>query len=523
MSNHDYASAQRQQRQQYYHYGIVGDGPDETIAAYGSSVAMGILEEEQHQQNLKAWTCEICTFHNAESLGRFCSFCGSARFVSCNSNNGEHHGGVYEDIDVGNDEFPNNNYNRYRQNQNVHNENYSAQYHNDDDGANYNYNDHLHQRHHIDGYDDDQSSSDYSNQNHCHHSVDDNNDEEEGRCSDDELGDTIGELSNLPHEQQQPHHSSPTRSPFRRNKRYQDTGGGLEGSFSLLTLVGGTGPSLLDDVPETKEATTGMPSSSNPNNQNRRTSEPLNEKDFQMSFANWSISDNGAWTCSVCTFVNTNALHLTCEVCGGNRPSNKSTMAQECQKQMQHMFETSFRTGQTDFLRRQQEKIEEIEERVISAERYEEISDMQSKMIQHFDEHQPGPPTSRHHHQQQQQEPQQEYEARQQQLQDEYERSQQYIQQLEDVRQKEREEQLKMGAILEMKRRDLGMERTETGHALINPPPYQTNLATSEPAKVRAQERLLSQWKTSWKQKEPDVAAIRQRQQQIFDRLQNGP
>jgi hypothetical protein len=73
------------------------------------------------------------------------------------------------------------------------------------------------------------------------------------------------------------------------------------------------------------------------------------------------------------------------------------------------------------------------------------------------------------------------------------------------------------------KRRDLGMKRTDTVRALVNPVPSNVDIAGLDEAKVRAQEKLLSQWKTNWKQKEPDIAAIRKRQQAIFDRLQNGP
>ena len=39
------------------------------------------------------------------------------------------------------------------------------------------------------------------------------------------------------------------------------------------------------------------------------------------SLARLSIEDTGGWTCPDCTFVNTNELHLTCEVCGQKKPS----------------------------------------------------------------------------------------------------------------------------------------------------------------------------------------------------------
>ena len=51
------------------------EGPDATITAFGSPIVTGVPKSEQ-----KAWTCPTCTFWNTETMGRFCSMCGSRRF-----------------------------------------------------------------------------------------------------------------------------------------------------------------------------------------------------------------------------------------------------------------------------------------------------------------------------------------------------------------------------------------------------------------------------------------------------------
>jgi hypothetical protein len=169
-------------------------------------------------------------------------------------------------------------------------------------------------------------------------------------------------------------------SSFRYKQQHQHRGAGgggggalgrsMEGSFSFLTLLGEVPEGQDDEQPPSPAA-------------QQRPSVPLNEKDFMMSFANWSISDSGAWTCVACTYLNTDPLHLTCEVCGQKRPTGKDA-ANQCQKAMQEVFETSIRTGQHDFLRRQQEKIEEVEERVIAAERVDEILEVQQELLEEF-------------------------------------------------------------------------------------------------------------------------------------------
>jgi hypothetical protein len=361
------------------HFGVVGDGPDATITAYGSAASMGVPSESKQQ---KAWTCTTCAFHNSETLGRFCSMCGSRRFANTRESDDSWQSG------------------------------------------------------------------------------------ERG-----EQGDTFREL--------------PGGSPRPRQVN------NLEGSFSFLNLM--DAPPLVD-IPKPPD-----------DPQPKRTT--LSEKEFQMSFANWSISDSGAWTCMSCTFVNTNALHLTCEVCESKRP--KKNTVNHSQKVMQDMSETSFRSGQPDFLRKQQEKIEEIEERVIAAERMDEITEAQADMMEYLNEEKKdtivdGRVVASA--------------AKKDQL------TRQWIDELEQVRRQEVEEQQRMEELADRRRRELQKESmaTQPQRCLKSQKPSPIEAAMSPQAAVRAQERLLSEWKQSYKSREPEIAAIRERQHAISRKLQGG-
>jgi hypothetical protein len=107
------------------------------------------------------------------------------------------------------------------------------------------------------------------------------------------------------------------------------------------------------------------------------------QKDLQMSFGNWSLSDIDGWTCVACTYVNTSPLHLICEVCSQKRP-DKAT-AHLSQKVVPDMSGTSMQAGQHDFLKRQQAKIEEMEARTLAAERAHEIMEIQDEVLEDYD------------------------------------------------------------------------------------------------------------------------------------------
>lgn len=392
-----------------FHFGVVGEGPDATIAAFGSSLVAGVPESEQ-----KAWACPTCTFWNTETMGKFCSMCGGRRFP------GNECAAAPPQTQA------------------------PAQYHT------------------------------HSGMEHFENSE-----------SADTLGDSPFTFSPLPGDKKKLGSISEVAraSSHGRNN-------GLEKSFSVF--------GLLED--ESYDEFGG--------DSPRKDQKPaLNAKDFQMSFANWSVSDQGAWTCPSCTFVNTNPLHLQCEICCQSRPA-KNTAIQN-QKVMQDMMETSFRTGQKDFLRQQQERIEEIEERVLAAERIKEITELQAEMLGGYEEQKwdtkeapryaaaPAVGAS--------------YEMAQ-----KAKMAEEYIDDLERARQKEFEEQQKMEALLHERRSRLGMERMSTERCLQNGP----FKVTSEQSQIRAQEKLLSQWKQSYRKKEADIAAIRERQNDILNRWQ---
>lgn len=391
------------------HYGIIGEGQDATITAYGSGIGVGIPDTEQ-----KAWACSTCTFWNAESMGRFCSMCGSRRFFG-NSEN----------------DYP---------------PQAQAQSQPQNDGR------------------EESTFRSTRNDNHNDH------------------GDIL--------------HFSPIAEEKRkisslRNDRPPSIAESppLEQSFSVMGLLNSSQEGLQSgdsNVHSTKSTPKGK----------------LNEKDFQMSFANWSVSDQGGWTCHACTFVNTNPLHLQCEVCGQNRPPRNSQNAN--QKVMQEIMETSFRTGQHDFLRKQQEKIEEIEERVIISKRMEEIAEMQAGMLDDFyDEKKETNNTSRTDNTD---------------LMERVRRTEDYIGDLERTQQQENEEQRRMQEMLSERRRQVEMDQRRPSFASAPGQPP----SVPQRNQIAAQERLLSQWQQSSREQYSKIAAIRERQQQIMDRWHGG-
>jgi hypothetical protein len=378
------------------------------ITAFGSSVAMGVPCAGEQP---KAWTCATCTFHNAETMGRSCSMCGSRRFGGepAATKNAPNHS---DSADTLGDLYPTSPVRGPRRSGSL--------------------------QPHPEGR---ATFSLGSNQNHA---------------------------------------------PILSEEEQRQNGAGLEKSFSFLALMEDT-ETPMESAPAERE----------------EKKPALSARDFQMSFANWSISDDGAWTCTACTFVNTNALHLTCEVCGQNRPPKKTANQSQCI--MQEMMETSFRTGQHDFLREQQEKIEEIEDRVIAAERVQEIAEIQADLMEEFKEEESefGGPVAQHHMH----------------MSEKVQLAEDYIDQLEKVRLQEHEEQETMEATLESKRRELDMERMSTERCLNHREPLSTSNPDSARNQVRAQERLLSDWKESWRNRESDIDALKRRQQAIFEKL----
>lgn len=393
------------------HYGIIGEGAEATITAYGAGVGIGVPDHEQ-----KAWACSTCTFWNTESMGRFCSMCGSRRFFGASENS---------------------NPTKARTDGN-----WSTT-----------------------GYEPEQSQPANCNSTTC-----------DRFPADDVLQFSPihaekKKMSTMDHSL----HDVPQSTPFDKSISVMDK------SFSVM--------GLLNSSQEGLSAGNGISTTQVPQNQ-------LNEKDFQMSFANWSVSDQGGWACQACTFVNTNPLHLQCEVCGQNRPSKTSQNA--TQRVIQDMMETSFRTGQHDFLRRQQEKIEEIEERFIIDERMQEIEEFQAEMLDESEtQRSPQPSTLTIHER-----------AR---------RAETVLDDLERRQAEERVEQQRMEELLQQRRR----EAEASAKATSSHPNQRRPSLAAERIQLRAQERLLAQWQKSTNDQRTQIASIRERQQQVIDRWQS--
>lgn len=95
-----------------------------------------------------------------------------------------------------------------------------------------------------------------------------------------------------------------------------------------------------------------------------------------------------------------------------------------------------------------------------------------------------------------------------------------YIRDLECAREQEFQEQQKMQAVLQQRRAGLGMEEMTTERCVQQQ--HSPAGVNSEQSQVRVQERMLSQWKESFRRKENDIAAIPQRQNEISDKWHQG-
>ena len=496
-----------------YHFGIIGAENEVRIAAFGSSM----LVQPDENNTPKAWTCSICTFHNAETLGRFCSMCGNARAMGQGSGVASN-----ENLDDGGGK-PKSRDHGISKNRRPHFDDF-------DDGPAYTLSPEQNPRQNRsvsmpniyvgqqslmppsiveqalppppppppivdEDYQRDQPSSAItprSRQAHAGGGITPKINRR-GREMEGGLQHVPEASESLEYDQpsQQLHESFDFRGDDSWTRRTPATrrAKSLDGSFSVLNL-------LREGFDEE-----GSP-------QGKKPAAKLSDKDFMMSFANWSVSDQGAWACVACTYLNTNPLHLTCEVCGQKRPNSKNA-ANECQKAMQDAFETSIRTGQDDFMKRQQEKIEEVEERVLAAERVDEIMEIQEELMDEFNEF------GNNHEDEYQHGNQYEDQREKATL------AQEWIGQLEHVRKQERDEQERVEEALAMRRRQLNIDRTPSHNFATNQGPLPGS-RNPEELEVRAQEQMLSQWKQQYDSRADDIEKIRNQQRQIHERLHGG-
>jgi hypothetical protein len=450
-----------------YHFGLVGSGDDTRIAAYGSSLAIGVDET-------KAWTCWACSFHNAERLGHFCSMCGSSRKLekkntaspvresSClpgdilvephrrKSNNVIETLPHQKSLSIGQSK-PNRKSLQEMYNETVERGSSRAL------PAPANPDPRNSQREEPRRRDVVEAIYPY------------------GTMTSPRSKEKIGEFCLT---------FSPERGVEQKGSLRPTEEKEGEGSFTIGNLLD---PPLFDTDSKPTQNYAAKPAS-------------LGEKDFQMSFANWSINDQGAWTCIACTYVNTNALHLTCEVCGQKRPGKAAS--NQAQNAMQTLFQNSMREGQHVFLKTQQEKIEEIEERVIAAERMHEIEELQEDLLEEFQDAENGSAPDREEN---------------------IQLARQWITELEDVRAQELEEQEKMDHYLEGKRETLGLQRMDAQRALLPTTTQPLSGLESTPAALefRGQERMLSQWKQQFNERKDGVQRIQKRQQALYEKHQS--
>jgi len=163
-------------------------------------------------------------------------------------------------------------------------------------------------------------------------------------------------------------------------------------------------------------------------------------------------------------------------------------------------------------LRDQQPRIEEIEERGIAEERIKEIAVLlQAQMISEFEGEK-----------KETKEPMAQASitgaTRSYSIGEKVKVTEEYLDGLQRGRQQKYKEQQKMEAVLHERRIQLAMVRMGTERYL-----QQTALmhGRSQQNQVRAQEQLRSQWKHASRQKEKDLAAIRQHQDDIMNKWQN--
>ena len=497
-------------------YGLVGaDTGEPRIAAFGTA---SIVVEEP-----KAWTCPMCTFHNAETLGKFCSMCGSPRKQQSQHPTEDSEPGQSAPARAGPSYIQNDSQGSYQyyHEQLGEGQGSSALLSNQVDS----YDNYIKEQY---GFDDQagvtqaQSGSTPHTQ-HGQHSENDNrkppptydNEEQDFFPTDGDLRKPPPVRSGRNLSPPPPRNSrklSPVRSAMSpksprpasnfnlqfspdggRGKsslsssshhRHRPDGPVLEQSFNVDSLMA-VPPFGADSTHEPKadDATTAK-------------SQDLNERDFQMSFANWSISDQGAWTCVACTFVNTNPLHLTCEVCGQKRPSKVA--AEHSQKIMQEAFSNSMRSGQSDFLQRQQEKIEEIEEKAIATARMSEIIEIQEELFSSFNDGSNS--EDGYHHEE---------------VNDKAETAQEYLGNLEGYNQQEIEEQHRMEEMLAQRRQEIGLDDPTSD---VDPEQF-----GRDALEILGQERMLQEWKEQTRHREAEIERIRQRQAEIYSRLQNMP
>eukprot|EP00543_Licmophora_paradoxa_P003631 CAMPEP_0202454088 /NCGR_PEP_ID=MMETSP1360-20130828/11900_1 /ASSEMBLY_ACC=CAM_ASM_000848 /TAXON_ID=515479 /ORGANISM="Licmophora paradoxa, Strain CCMP2313" /LENGTH=438 /DNA_ID=CAMNT_0049073319 /DNA_START=68 /DNA_END=1384 /DNA_ORIENTATION=+ len=110
----------------------------------------------------------------------------------------------------------------------------------------------------------------------------------------------------------------------------------------------------------------------------------VTKENLMMSFANWSISDTGGWSCPSCTYMNQSSMHLSCEVCETPRPVKKNPTTIGQYGSVSEFLTASFCTqggNVNEEVERQLNAFAEFEGMVVEQERMEEMLDIQRERI----------------------------------------------------------------------------------------------------------------------------------------------
>jgi hypothetical protein len=253
------------------------------------------------------------------------------------------------------------------------------------------------------------------------------------------------------------------------------------------------------------------------------------EKELMMSYANWSLCDQGGWTCLSCTFLNQNSLHLTCEVCQQVRPPKESSAQPFSQRSFQEfMNESLAKLGQEDYLQKQRERILQLEERALEEERMKEIAEIQRELFAKiaeerekvFNTTQEAKKVDEENEAQTEAPPSSERDRESKEIVshclDEIdeakrilERTHERIKRLESIRQQQAEEQTKMKELLEQQMEMLKKARESTDRP---------NGVMS--AEYNAQQKMLEFWREEFVTREKRMVEIRVQQDLLLRQLQ---
>lgn len=105
--------------------------------------------------------------------------------------------------------------------------------------------------------------------------------------------------------------------------------------------------------------------------------------DMTRNFADVSISDLGGWTCPDCTFVNTDSMHLTCGVCGREKPPKTEAAPMPTQSSFRSFLSSSIKGSHssTSFVGAQVEAYLQFEKMTAEKDSREKLLRQTSEVI----------------------------------------------------------------------------------------------------------------------------------------------